>query len=256
MNGAGRKAARSLLHDFGEVEQLQVSRKGPADFVSEADRRAEQILKFELEKARPDFTLLLEEEGFIGDESSVDRWIVDPLDGTTNFLHGIPHFAISIAHEHNGELEAGMIYDPCRDETFWAVKGSGCYLNNTRLRVSARNSLDTAILATGIPFIGRPDKEEMLAALVAVMNQTAGLRKFGVASLDLAYVAAGRFDGFWEIGLSPWDVAAGILLIREAGGLVSEINGRNDPLNGGSILASNSLLFDQVGKMLREAIKI
>ena len=256
MNGAARKAARSLLHDFGEVEQLQVSRKGPADFVSEADRRAEQILKFELGKARPDFALLLEEERFVGNESCVDRWIVDPLDGTTNFLHGIPHFAISIAHEHNGELEAGMIYDPCRDETFWAVKGSGCYLNNTRLRVSARSSLDTAILATGIPFIGRPGKEEILAALVPVMDQTAGLRRFGVASLDLAYVAAGRFDGFWEIGLSPWDVAAGILLVREAGGLVSEINGRNDPLNGGSILASNGLLFDQVGKMLREAIKV
>ena len=256
MNGAARKAARSLLHDFGEVEQLQVSRKGPADFVSEADRRAEQVIKFELEKARPDFSLLLEEEGFIGNESNVDRWIVDPLDGTTNFLHGIPHFAISIAHEHNGALEAGMIYDPCRDETFWAVKGSGCYLNNTRLRVSARNSLDTAILATGIPSIGRPGKEKMLAALVPVMSQTAGLRRFGVASLDLAYIAAGRFDGFWEIGLSPWDVAAGILLVREAGGLVSEINGRDDPLNGGSILASNNLLFDQVGKMLREAIKI
>jgi len=255
MNGAARKAARSLLHDFGEVEQLQVSRKGPGDFVSEADRRAEQILKFELGKARPDFALLLEEEGFVGNESCVDRWIVDPLDGTTNFLHGIPHFAISIAHEHNGELEAGMIYDPCRDETFWAVKGSGCYLNNTRLRVSARNSLNTAILATGFPFLGRPGKEEMLAALVPVMNQTAGLRRFGVASLDLAYVAAGRFDGFWEIGLSPWDVAAGILLVREAGGLVSEINGRNDPLNGNNILASNSLLFDQVGKMLREALK-
>jgi Archaeal fructose-1,6-bisphosphatase and related enzymes of inositol monophosphatase family len=161
MNGAARKAARSLLHDFGEVEQLQVSRKGPGDFVSEADRRAEQILKFELGKARPDFALLLEEEGFVGNESCVDRWIVDPLDGTTNFLHGIPHFAISIAHEHNGELEAGMIYDPCRDETFWAVKGSGCYLNNTRLRVSARNSLNTAILATGFPFLGRPGKEEM-----------------------------------------------------------------------------------------------
>jgi len=256
MNGAARKAARSLLHDFGEVEQLQVSRKGPADFVSEADRRAEQILKFELGKARPDFALLLEEERLVGNESCVDRWIVDPLDGTTNFLHGIPHFAISIAHEHNGELEAGMIYDPCRDETFWAVKGSGCYLNNTRLRVSARSSLDTAILATGIPFIGRPGKEEILAALVPVMDQTAGLRRFGVASLDLAYVAAGRFDGYWEIGLSPWDVGAGILLVREAGGLVSEINGRNDPLNGGSILASNGLLFDQVGKMLREAIKV
>ena len=254
MNAAARKAARSLLHDFGEVEQLQVSRKGPADFVSEADRRSEEILRFELNKARPSFSMLLEEGGVVGEVDNADRWIIDPLDGTTNFLHGIPHFSISIAQEHNGELEAGMIYDPCRDETFWAVKGSGCYLNNSRLRVSARDSLNLAILATGIPFAGRPGKEEMLATLAPVMDQTAGLRRFGVASLDLAYVAAGRFDSFWEIGLSPWDVAAGILLVREVGGFVSEINGHSDPLNSGSILASNSLLFDQVGKMLRKAI--
>jgi len=255
MDAAARKAARSLVHDFGEVEQLQVSRKGPADFVSEADRRAEQILKFELGKARPDFSMLLEEGGFVGAEIASDRWIVDPLDGTTNFLHGIPHFAISIAHAQNNEVEAGMIYDPIRDETFWATRGGGCYLNNTRLRVSARSSLDTAVLATGIPFGDRPGKEEMLAALVPVMNKTAGLRRFGATSLDLAYIAAGRFDAFWEIGLSPWDVAAGILMVREAGGLVSELNGQNDPLNGSAILAANSALFDPVGKMLREAIK-
>lgn len=254
MDAAARKAARSLLHDFGEVEQLQVSQKEPADFVSEADRRAEQILKYELGKARPDFAMLLEEGGFVGAETASDRWIVDPLDGTTNFLHGIPHFAISIAHTQNDQLEAGIVYDPTRDETFWATRGGGCFLNNTRLRVSARSIFNTAVLATGIPFGNRPGKEEMLNALVPVMNKTAGLRRFGAASLDLAYVAAGRFDAFWEIGLSPWDVAAGILMIREAGGLVSEINGQNDPLNGGTILAANSALFDPVGKMLREAI--
>jgi myo-inositol-1(or 4)-monophosphatase len=255
MDSAARKAARSLLHDFGEVEQLQVSRKGPADFVSEADRRAEQIIKAELSKARPGFSMLLEEEGAVGSQDAADRWIVDPLDGTTNFLHGIPHFAISIAHEQNGELVAGMVYDPTRDETFWAVKGAGCFLGNTRLRVSARDHLDIAVLATGIPFGNRPGKEEMRAALVPVMDRTAGLRRFGAASLDLAYVAAGRFDAFWEIGLAPWDVAAGIILIREAGGLVGELDGRADPLNGGTILAANSRLYDPVGKMLRDAIR-
>jgi len=254
MDTAARKAARSLLHDFGEVEQLQVSQKGPADFVSEADRRSEQILKYELNKARPDFSMLLEEEGLVGAESASDRWIVDPLDGTTNFLHGIPHFAISIAHIQNEQVEAGMVYDPTRDETFWATRGGGCFLNNTRLRVSARRNLNTAILATGIPFGDRSGKQEMLRALVPVMHKTAGLRRFGAASLDLAYIAAGRFDAFWEIGLSPWDVAAGILMIREAGGLVSELNGQNNPLNGGTILATNSALFDSVGRMLREAI--
>lgn len=255
MEGAARKAARSLIHDFGEVEQLQVSRKGPADFVSEADRRAEEILRRELGKARPEFSMLLEESGAIGDPNSENRWIVDPLDGTTNFLHGIPHFAISIAHEENGELVAGMIYEPLRDEMFWAVRGGGAFLNNRRLRVSARRDLGDAVLATGIPFGNRPGKSEMLAVLVPVMARTAGLRRFGAASLDLAYVSAGRFDAFWEFGLAPWDVAAGILLVREAGGFVSDIiTGSGDPLNGDSILAANDGLFDPVGRMLRDAI--
>ena len=254
MDGAARKAARSLIHDFGEVEQLQVSRKGPADFVSEADRRAEEILRRELGKARPEFAMLLEESGAIGDPDSENRWIVDPLDGTTNFLHGIPHFAISIAHEENGELMAGMIYEPLRDELFWAVRGGGAFLNNRRLRVSARRDLGDAVLATGIPFGDKPGKNELLAALVPVMARTAGLRRFGAASLDLAYVAAGRYDAFWEFGLAPWDVAAGILLVREAGGFVSDIEGGGDPLNGDSILATNDGLFDPVERMLRDAI--
>jgi myo-inositol-1(or 4)-monophosphatase len=255
MDGAARKAARSLIHDFGEVEQLQVSRKGPADFVSEADRRAEEILRRELGKARPDFSMLLEESGTIGDTSSPNRWIVDPLDGTTNFLHGIPHFAISIAHEEDGELVAGMVYDPLRDEAFWSVRGTGAFLNNHRLRVSARKDMGDAILATGVPFGDRPGKQETLATLEPVMARTAGLRRFGAASLDLAYVAAGRYDAFWEFGLSPWDVAAGILLVREAGGFVSELDGRENPLTGESILAANDALYEPVGRMLRDAIK-
>ena len=254
MDGAARKAARSLIHDFGEVEQLQVSRKGPADFVSEAARRAEEILRRELGKARPEFSMLLEKSGAIGDPNSENRWIVDPLDGTTNFLHGIPHFAISIAHEEYGELVAGMIYEPLRDELFWAVRGGGAYLNNRRLRVSARRDIGDAVLATGIPFGDRPGKNEILAALVPVMAHTAGLRRFGAASLDLAFVAAGRYDAFWEFGLAPWDVAAGILLVREAGGFVSDIEGGGDPLNGDSIFAANDGLFDSVGRMLRDAI--
>ena len=253
MAAAARKAARGLIHDFGEVEQLQVSKKGPSDFVSEADRRADRILREELTRARPAFGLLIEESGTGGAPNADDRWIVDPLDGTTNFLHGLPHFAISIAHESQGELVAGMIYDPLRDESFWAARGRGAYLNNRRLRVSARREMSEALLATGIPFASRPGKDEMLAALRPVMERTAGVRRFGAASLDLAYVAAGRYDAFWEIGLSPWDVAAGIVIVREAGGLVSELTGGDDPLNGGSILAANDKLFEPIGTMLREA---
>jgi myo-inositol-1(or 4)-monophosphatase len=257
MESAAMKAARSLNHDFGEVEQLQVSQKGPADFVSEADRRAEAILKRELQRARPGFALLMEESGAIaaGDGGGEDRWIVDPLDGTTNFLHGIPHFAISIAHESRGELLAGLIYDPLRDETFWAERGKGAYLNNKRMRVSGRRDLGQAILATGVPFGARPGKEEMLAILPEVMARTAGLRRFGSAALDLAYVAAGRYDAFWEFGLSAWDVAAGIVLVREAGGFVTPLSGRGDPLGAPAILAANDQLHGPVGDMLRKAIK-
>ncbi len=255
MVGAAHKASRSLLRDFGEVEQLQVSRKGPADFVSEADRHAERTLREELGRARPGFAMLLEEAGAVPGSDPDQRWIVDPLDGTTNFLHGIPHFAISIAHEAEGRIEAAVIYDPLRDETFWAARGAGAYVNNRRLRVSARVRLDEAVLATGIPFGDRPGKTEMLDALAPVMEATAGVRRFGAAALDLAYVAAGKFDAFWEFGLSPWDVAAGILLVREAGGFVSEIDGGSDPLNAGSILAANDALFQPVGDMLRSAIQ-
>ena len=255
MDGAARKAARSLVHDFNEVEHLQISRKGPADFVSEADRRAENIIQRELSAAYPQFSMIMEEAGHIGDAKAEDQWIVDPLDGTTNFLHAIPHFSISIAHVNNGEILEGIILDPLREEFFWAAKGQGAYLNNTRLRVSARSKLSESILATGIPFLGREGKEEMMAALPLVMEHTAGIRRFGSAALDLAFVAAGRYEGFWEFGLSSWDVAAGILIVREAGGMVSEIDGRNNPLEGGSILATNSSLYDPIKHLLQQGLK-
>lgn len=253
MAGAALKAARSLVRDFGEVEQLQVSRKGPADFVSTADRHAEQVLIRELKKARPGFGFLIEESGEIAGSDSDRRWIVDPLDGTTNFLHGIPHFSISIALESEGDIVAGIVYDPLRDEMFWAEKGQGAYVNDRRIRVSARRALEDAVLATGIPFGARPGREEFMAAMPPMMAATAGVRRFGSASLDLAYVAAGRYDGFWEIGLEPWDVAAGIVLVREAGGFVSEIGGGRNMLRGGTILAANDHLHLHVGKILRGA---
>jgi len=256
MENAAMKAARSLVHDFGEIEQLQVSQKGPADFVSEADRRADAILKRELQRARPGFALLMEESGETPGTVAGERWIVDPLDGTTNFLHGIPHFAISIGYESQGQLVAGLIYDPLRDETFWAERGKGAFLNNHRMRVSGRRNLGEAILATGVPFGDRPGKAETLAVLEPVMERTAGLRRMGSAALDLAYVAAGRYEAFWEFGLSPWDVAAGIVIVREAGGFVSRVDGRGEPLLGAdSLLAANAHLHQPVGDMVRAAVK-
>ena len=250
MAEAARKASRGLLRDFGEVEQLQVSQKGPADYVTEADRRAEQVLRTELARARPDFGFLLEETGEVPGKDPAQRWIADPLDGTTNFLHGIPHFAISIAHETRDGIVAGVVYDPLRDETFWAARGVGAFVNNRRIRVSARRYLADAVLATGIPFGERPGKAAFRAALEPVMERTAGVRRFGTATLDLAYVAAGRFDGFWEAGLAPWDIAAGIILVREAGGFVTEIGGGRDPLYRGTILAANDHLHRPLSELL------
>ena len=256
MERAARRAARGLLRDFGEVEQLQVSRKGPADFVSQADLKAERALREELERARPEFGFLMEESGAAKAGDGRHRWIVDPLDGTTNFLHGVPHFAVSIAAERDGELIAGVVYEPLRDETFWAEKGQGAYLNQRRLRVSSRQHLRDALIATGIPFMGRNKPEEnrrYIAELAAVMDQVAGIRRWGTASLDLAFVAAGRFDGFWEHGLGPWDMAAGIVLVREAGGFVSEPDGGSNMLKSGSILAANDQLHGPISQLLRQA---
>lgn len=247
---AARKAARSLARDFGEVEALQVSRKGAGDFVSNADLKAEKIIRETLAAARPRYGFVLEEEGEIDGADNSNRWIVDPLDGTTNFLHGLPHYAISIALERDRKPYAGVIYNPVTDELFRAEKGEGAYLNNRRLRVSARSDLTQSIFATGIPFIGRGDHDLFLRELAAVMGATAGVRRWGVASLDLAFVAAGRFEGFWERGLKAWDVAAGIVIAREAGAMVEEIDGGDDPLNSGSILASNGLVHDDFRRLL------
>jgi myo-inositol-1(or 4)-monophosphatase len=232
MQNAAQKASKRLLRDFAEVEQLQVSIKGPSDFVSQADLRAEKILREELEKARPGYAFLMEESGASGSANWTWRWVVDPLDGTTNFLHGIPHWAISIALQRklpDGTIEAAAaaIYSPTNDEMFWAEKGGGAFLNDRRLRVSARRELKDALFATGIPFAAVTPRNRLAFArtLGALMPVTAGVRRFGSAALDLAWVAAGRYDGFWELGLKSWDVAAGALILREAGGTITHPDG-------------------------------
>jgi len=249
MERAARKAGRALIRDFGEVEQLQVSTKGPADFVSVADLKAERILAQELAKARPDFGLLMEESGEAAAGDGSLRWVVDPLDGTTNFLHGVPHFCISIAVESldgAGGILCGLVYDPVHDDSYWAEKGQGAFLNDRRLRVSGRRDLSTALVASGLPTFGRTDPHRHLAETEALMARVSGLRRFGAAALDLAYVAAGRYDAFWEDGLSRWDIAAGILLVREAGGFVTETGGGDRMLETGSVLAANAHLHGTV----------
>src|ERR1700754_579514 len=237
---AARKAAPRLRRDFNEVQHLQVSKKGPADFVSMADKRAEDTLVEELRKARPDWGFLLEEGGEIEGDPMKPRWIIDPLDGTSNFLHGIPHFAIAIAVQEPkpggqgwGEITQGLVYNPITDESFWAEKGRGAWLNERRLRVSARRTLDEALIATGIPYKAHGDLDRFDKILNAVSPEVAGIRRFGSAALDLAWVAAGRFDGFWEEDLQLWDVAAGIVLVREAGGFVSDFRGSDAGLANG-----------------------
>ena len=255
MEAAARKAARGLVRDFGEVEQLQVSKKGPADFVTAADIKAEGVLRRELGRARPRFGFLLEEAGEAPGEDEHNRWVVDPLDGTSNFLHGLPHFAISIAHERDGEILAGVVYEPVRDELFWAEKGIGAYVNDRRLRVSGRSALDQCLIATGLPYKGHDPEPKYFATLEAVLAETAGVRRFGSAALDLAYVAAGRYDGFWEFGLSRWDIAAGIILVREAGGMISGIRAKVDPLETGDILAANGEVHVPLERILRAALR-
>ncbi len=251
MVGAAQKAGRALTRDFGEVEQLQVSRKGPADFVTKADVKAEGILVEELQKARPGYGFLVEEQGEIAGSDISNRWIIDPLDGTTNFLHGIPHFAVSIALERDRRLEAGVIYNPITDDLFHAERGKGAFQNDRRLRVSGRASLADCIFATGIPYLGRDGHETFLAELQTIMAHSAGVRRFGTASLDLAFTASGRFDGFWERGLAPWDVAAGILMVKEAGGIVTDIKGGDKMLDTGDIVASNGQIDREFLKLLR-----
>jgi len=250
MIAAARKAARGLSRDFGEIENLQVSRKGPSDFASTADLKAEKTIYEELAKARPGYGFLMEERGAVDGTDKSHRWIVDPLDGTSNFLHGIPHFAVSIGLEREGVLVAGVVYNVVRDELFWAEKGAGAYLNDRRLRVAARTDMRDALIATGTPFHGKPGHSVFLREVERVIAQTAGVRRFGAASLDLAYVAAGRFDGFWERGLSAWDVSAGAVLVREAGGFVKEIDG-GDFLQTGAVIAANDRLLPLLTKAVR-----
>jgi len=253
MSDAARKAARGLNRDFGEVGELQVSRKGAADFVSAADLKAEQVIFEALSKARPGYGFLGEERGMIEGTDKTHTWIVDPLDGTTNFLHAIPHFAINIALQREGAVVAAVTYNPASNELFWAEKGKGCFVNDRRLRVSARNRLDEAVLATGIPFLGHGQHARFLKELHQISQKVAGVRRFGAAALDLAYVAAGRFDGFWERDLKPWDMAAGILLVNEAGGTVSDADGGLDVLGTGTICAGNPDLQPLVLGRLRAA---
>jgi len=262
MEKAARKAGNRLRRDFGEVEHLQVSRKGPSDFVSKADQNAERTLWDELRAARPEWGFLMEEGGEIAGEEGKPRFIIDPLDGTTNFLHGIPHFAISIAVQEPkldgsgwGEVTAALVYQPITDESFWAEKARGAWLQDRRLRVSARRHLDESLIATGIPFQGAGNPGEWSAIYQAIAPQVAGIRRFGAASLDLAWVAAGRYEGFWEKGLKPWDTAAGCLLVREAGGFVSDWKGRSQPICDAEILAGNDALHSRLHKVLATAIK-
>lgn len=260
MDRAARKAGAKLRRDFSEVQHLQVSRKGPADFVSKADRRAERTLYEELLHARPDWGFLLEEAGEIAGDPNKPRWIIDPLDGTSNFLHGLPHFAISIAVEEplaNGkrEITSGLVYQPLTDESFWAEKGRGAWLQDQRLRVSARRDLTEALIATGIPFHGQGDFVRWSQILGAIAPQVAGIRRYGAASLDLAWVAAGRFDGYWEADLQPWDVAAGMLLVREAGGFVTDFRGGDRAIERSEFLAGNDALHSKLHKLLAGALR-
>ncbi|KQT88110.1 inositol monophosphatase family protein [Aurantimonas sp. Leaf443] len=242
MTQAAMKAGRSLVRDFGEVQNLQVSMKGPADFVSNADRRAEEIVFQELSRARPDWGFLMEERGVVEGKDPQHRWIVDPLDGTTNFLHGIPMFSVSIALEREGQIVAGVVLNPAMDELFVAEKGGGAFVNDRRLRVAARKTLPEAVIACGVPFLGHGDHPQFLHELRGMMGEVAGLRRMGAASLDLAYVAAGRFDGYWERHIQPWDIAAGAILVREAGGFLSGVDGSKFDHAAGHLACGNEAI--------------
>ncbi len=250
---AAQKAARGLVRDFGEVEQLQVSRKGPGDFVSIADMKAEKTLQEALERARPDFGFLMEESGTVEGKDPHHRWIIDPLDGTTNFLHGVPHFCTTVALENRGEIIAGVTYNPVADEMYWAERGQGAYLNDRRLRVSSRSQMSEALVSTGIAHGHGDDYDAFLREVRAVMPQVTSLRRYGAAALDLAYVAAGRADIFWQRGLGAWDIAAGILLVREAGGFITDLSGRHKMLETGEVMAGNDSLQPRVLDIVRRA---
>ena len=255
MMAAARKAGRALIRDFGELENLQISKKGPADFVTNADSRTERVLVEELTKARPGYSFLLEERGLVEGPDKTHRFIIDPIDGTTNFMHGLPQFAISIALEREGHLTSAVVFNPVTDEMFVAERGQGAYLNEKRLRVAARKNLAECLIASGAPFMGKEGHDQFLGELRAVLESTAGMRRFGAASLDLAWVAAGKFDGFWERKLQAWDIAAGTLLVREAGGVVTDLTGRDRMLETGDILATNDALHKPLLDLIRGASK-
>lgn len=246
-----RKAGRSLVKDFREVENLQVSMKGAGDFVSRADIAAEKIIRDDLMAARPTYGWVGEESDAVAGDDPTRRWIVDPLDGTSNFLHGLPHWAVSIALEHKGEIVSAVVFDPAKNELFWAEKGQGAWMNDQRLRVSGRKVLIECIFATGVPFGARTDLPATLQDLARLMPVCAGVRRWGAAALDLAYLAAGRYDGFWERGLHSWDIAAGVLLVREAGGFVEPIRAGENLLASGSIVAGNAAAFDGFSRIIR-----
>ncbi len=248
---AARKAGRSLVKDFREVEQLQVSRKGAGDFVSKADIAAEEIIREDLMGARPSYGWLAEESGEVEGQDPTRRWIVDPLDGTTNFLHGLPHWAVSIALEHKGQIVAGVIFDAAKDEMFLAEKGEGAFMNEQRLRVSSRHQMADSVFSTGLPFSGRGDLPETLQQLARILPGCAGVRRWGAASLDMAYVAAGRYEGFWERSLQPWDIAAGIVILREAGGLIEPFSPGGDIVEDGELICANEAIFSNFAKVIR-----
>lgn len=256
MIAAVRKAARGIQRDFGELSNLQVSVKGPGDYVTAADKRCEKVLRTELEKARPGYGFLMEESGTVTGTDPDHRFIIDPIDGTTNFMHSLPLFAISVAMERKGEIVAAVTYNPITDELFTAEKGAGAFLNNKRLRVANRKDIHEALVCCGIPHRGREGHAENRAEIALLQAKTIGIRRLGSITLELAYLAAGRIDGFWERGMKPWDLAAGILLIREAGGFTSDCDGEANPLQTGNIVAANADLLPLIKKELAAARKI
>jgi myo-inositol-1(or 4)-monophosphatase len=248
---AARHAGRSLKRDLGEIEHLQVSMKGPANFVTLADKRAEEILYTDLAKARPGYGFIGEEGGTREGADKSHTWIVDPLDGTTNFLHGIPQFAISIGLQREGTIIAGVIYNPANEELYIAERGKGAFLNDQRLRVAGRRQLNECVIGCGLPHIGRGDHELALREMAALQSKVAGFRRFGAASLDMAFIAAGRLDGYWERNLQPWDMAAGQIMVREAGGMVSCVDGASDPLKTGHVVCGNEFVHNELVKLIK-----
>jgi myo-inositol-1(or 4)-monophosphatase len=253
MIAAARKAGRGLARDFGEIEQLQVSVKGPGNFVTAADHRSEDTIFRELSRARPGYGFLMEERGLVEGPDKTHRWIVDPLDGTTNFLHGLPLFCISIGLERDGEMVCGVVYNPILDELYTAEKGQGAFVNSRRLRVAARKTLADAVISTGIPHRGRPGHMRFLSECKALMEHVSGIRRTGSAAIDLAWVSAGRFDGYIEHGLQAWDIAAGMLLVREAGGYATDADGGHTLLETGSVVAGNQAVHKALLEVLADA---